>query len=180
MKKIFLLLVLAGLAAYFGRQAYDDYQKEQAKQEQLLRKPTVDKAEMDRFLPVWAEYMEDEIRNVGAGQLSLGMEDGKEKFLPELVRWLKKRGWNAERFFFVEQRLKTIVKTAFWQEHAQSTEQMLRQSEMDESAVQRMIDEQKQRLTVGKVTPAEVEMVKPDLILISDILDGTKTRSKIK
>ena len=62
MKKIFLLLVLAGLAAYFGRQAYDDYQKEQAKQEQLLRKPTVDKAEMDRFLPVWAEYMEDEIR----------------------------------------------------------------------------------------------------------------------
>ncbi len=53
-------------------------------------------------------------------------------------------------------------------------------SGVDGSAVQRMIDEQKQRLGVEKISPAEIDMVTPDLVLISDILDGTKPFSKIK
>ena len=53
-------------------------------------------------------------------------------------------------------------------------------SDVDGSAVQRMIDEQKQRLDVEKISPAEIDMVTPDLVLISDILDGTKPFSKIK
>lgn len=85
--------------------------------------------------------------------------------------------------FYVEQRMKAIVKSAFLQEHVKSTIRMLEQggaSGVDGSAVQRMIDEQKQRLGVEKISPAEIDMVTPDLVLISDILDGTKPFSKIK
>ena len=111
------------------------------------------------------------------------MGSASEKFPVKTVNWLAARGWNADRFFYVEQRMKAIVKSAFLQEHVKSTIRMLEQggaSGVDGSAVQRMIDEQKQRLGVEKISPAEIDMVTPDLVLISDILDGTKPFSKIK
>ena len=170
MKKLAFIFSVLLVAVYFANLMYTDSKEAKIKLEQMLRKTTVDKAEMDRFLPVWAEYLED-------------MGPAAEKFPVKTVNWLAARGWNADRFFYVEQRMKAIVKSAFLQEHVKSTIRMLEQggaSGVDGSAVQRMIDEQKQRLGVEKISPAEIDMVTPDLVLISDILDGTKPFSKIK
>ena len=183
MKKLAFIFSVLLVAVYFANLMYTDSKEAKIKLEQMLRKTTVDKAEMDRFLPVWAEYLEDGVSRIGARQISLTMGPASEKFPVKTVNWLAARGWNADRFFYVEQRMKAIVKSAFLQEHVKSTIRMLEQggaSGVDGSAVQRMIDEQKQRLGVEKISPAEIDMVTPDLVLISDILDGTKPISKIK
>ena len=183
MKKLAFIFSVLLVAVYFANLMHTDSKEAKIKLEQMLRKTTVDKAEMDRFLPVWAEYLEDGVSRIGARQISLTMGPASEKFPVKTVNWLAARGWNADRFFYVEQRMKAIVKSAFLQEHVKSTIRMLEQggaSGVDGSAVQRMIDEQKQRLGVEKISPAEIDMVTPDLVLISDILDGTKPFSKIK
>ena len=179
MKKLAFIFSVLLVAVYFANLMYTDSKEAKIKLEQMLRKTTVDKAEMDRFLPVWAEYLEDGVSRIGARQISLTMGPASEKFPVKTVNWLAARGC----FFYVEQRMKAIVKSAFLQEHVKSTIRMLEQggaSGVDGSAVQRMIDEQKQRLGVEKISPAEIDMVTPDLVLISDILDGTKPFSKIK
>ena len=74
---------------------------------------------------------------IGARQISLTMGPASEKFPVKTVNWLAARGWNADRFFYVEQRMKAIVKSAFLQEHVKSTIRMLEQggaSDVDGSA----------------------------------------------
>ena len=181
-RKVFIFTALL-VVAYFANQFYSDFREAKIKQAYMLSRTTVDKAEMDRFLPVWAEYLESDISRIGAQQVSMTMGSASEKFPVKTIGWLAERGWNADRFFYVEQRMKAIIKSAFLQEHIKSTELMLEQSGtsgIDAVTVQRMIDEQKQRTEVEKISQDEIKMVMPDLVLISDILDGSKPFSKIK
>ena len=79
--------------------------------------------------------------------------------------------------------IKAIVKSAFMQEHIKATVHVLETggvSGVDPTTVQRMIDDQKKRVNVEQITPAELDMVMPDLVLISDILDGTRPYSSLK
>ena len=59
MKKLAFIFSVLLVAVYFANLMYTDSKEAKIKLEQMLRKTTVDKAEMDRFLPVWAEYLED-------------------------------------------------------------------------------------------------------------------------
>ena len=55
MKKLAFIFSVLLVAVYFANLMYTDSKEAKIKLEQMLRKTTVDKAEMDRFLPVWAE-----------------------------------------------------------------------------------------------------------------------------
>ncbi len=183
MKKLVFIFAFLFLGIYFANIIYTDSQEEKARQEKILRKPFIDKEEMNRFLPVWSEYLASDVSQIGARQISLTMGKASEKFPLQTIRWLKDRGWNADRFFYVEQRLKAIVKSAFMQEHIKATVHVLETggvSGVDSVTVQRMIDDQKQRINVEQITPGELDMVMPDLILISDILDGSRPYSSFK
>ena len=57
MKKLAFIFSVLLVAVYFANLMYTDSKEAKIKLEQMLRKTTVDKAEMDRFLPVWAEYL---------------------------------------------------------------------------------------------------------------------------
>lgn len=145
---------------------------------------TISHNEMNNFLNVWSKYLQNDVSKIGARQLSLTTGSASEKFPIQTINWLTKEGWNADRFFYVEQRMKAIVKSAFLQEHIRSTISML-ESQASESGVygqnaQRMIDEQKQRINVEKISKDEINMVTPNLVLISDILDGTKPYQYVK
>ncbi len=183
MKKIVFIFSVLFLGIYFANIVYRNTQEEQAKQEKVLQKPFIDKDEMNRFLPVWSEYLSSDVSQIGARQISLTLGKASEKFPLKTIHWLRKKGWNADRFFYVEQRLKAIVKSAFMQEHIKATVHVLETggvSGVDPTTVQRMIDDQKKRVNVEQITPAELDMVMPDLVLISDILDGTRPYSSLK
>lgn len=140
--------------------------------------------QMNDFLKVWAEYLKDDVSKIGSRQLSLMVGKASEKFPLKTINWLTARGWDADRFFYVEQRMKAIVKSAFLQDHIKSTIKVL-QTQMsgqgvDAVTVERMIDSQKQRINVEKISPEEIEMVTPNLVLISDILDGSKPYQDVK
>ena len=99
MKKLAFIFSVLLVAVYFANLMYTDSKEAKIKLEQMLRKTTVDKAEMDRFLPVWAEYLEDGVSRIGARQISLTIGSASEKFPVKTVNWLAARGWNADRFF---------------------------------------------------------------------------------
>lgn len=52
MKKLAFIFSVLLVAVYFANLMYTDSKEAKIKLEQMLRKTTVDKAEMDRFLPV--------------------------------------------------------------------------------------------------------------------------------
>lgn len=183
MKKIVFVFALLFLGIYFANIIFTKSQEEQNRIEQMLNKPFIDREEMNKFLPIWAEYLASDVSKIGAKQLSLTMGKASEKFPLKTISWLASRGWNADRFFYVEQRLKAIVKSAFMQEHIKATENMLKSggnTDIDSTIMQRMLADQKQRMNIEQITPEEIDMVMPDLVLISDILDGTKTLSALK
>lgn len=158
--------------------------KDKIKNPLTMYTETVSHNEMNNFLRVWSKYLQDDVSKIGARQVSLTMGPASEKFPIQTINWLTKEGWNADRFFYVEQRMKAIVKSAFLQEHIKSTIAML-ESQAGQSGVygqnaQRLIDEQKQRINVEKISSDEINMVTPNLVLISDILDGTKPYQYVK
>lgn len=88
MKKLAFIFSVLLVAVYFANLMYTDSKEAKIKLEQMLRKTTVDKAEMDRFLPVWAEYLEDGVSRIGARQISLTMGPASENFrLRPLIGW---------------------------------------------------------------------------------------------
>lgn len=140
--------------------------------------------EMNDFLRVWSKYLQNDVSKIGAKQISLTMGTASEKFPLQTINWLAAQGWNADRFFFVEQRMKAIVKSAFLQNHIKSTihvlETQMGAQGVDGATVKRMIEEQKQRINVEKISSDEIKMVTPNLVLISDILDGNKPYQYVK
>lgn len=183
MKKIVFIFSILFLVLYFGNIIYRDADERSLRLEQMLRKPFIEPEEMNKFLPVWSEYLASDVSKIGAGQISLTMGKASEKFPLKTIHWLKDRDWDADRFFYVEQRLKAIVKSAFLQEHIRATVHVLQSGgvgKVDQSAVQRMIEDQKQRMNVEQITEAELEMVMPNLATISDILDGTRPFSALR
>lgn len=186
MKKFVFLLLVMLIAIYAIRSPQFGF-GDAGKLKNALRfsTETVSHNEMNNFLLVWSKYLRSDASKIGARQLSLTTGLASEKFPIKTINWLAKEGWNADRFFYVEQRMKAIVKSAFLQEHIKSTINTL-QSQASGSAdsygrnAQQMIDEQRQRLNVEKISQDELNMVTPNLILISDILDGTKLYQYVK
>lgn len=186
MKKLFVIFFGLLVIIYFVRSPYKKADTYSIERPVYGSGELVSIVEMNNFLEVWAEYLQSDISDIGSRQLSLTMGKASEKFPLEMISWLAKRGWNADRFFYVEQRLKAIVKSAFLQEHIRSTIAILeKQADAERNPqvadnIRRLIAAQKQRINVEKISPEELAMVMPNLVLISDILDGTKPYRYVK
>ena len=82
----------------------------------------------------------------------------------------------VNRFFYVEQRLKSIVRSAQTEEHVRETVDMLEKKLRQESGsaaqnIRTMIEYHQKSLNVEKVSKAEIEMVRPNLAKISQVLE---------
>lgn len=133
--------------------------------------------EMKAFLETWSRFLQKDIGKYGVQQVSLTGAKPSEGFSPYLVRWLKKEGWNADRFFYVEQRLKAIVKTALLAENIDSNKKILEQRRREGkdgtvSNIMKIIEAQEKQFNTEKVTPQELDMVKGTLYQINAILEG--------
>ncbi len=163
---VFVLTPLPGL-----RSEKQDYR------EQLRRGDFISRGEMLQFLETWSDFTAKNIFQSPDIQASLSMEKPSESFPPKIARWLRHKGWHADRFFYVEQRLKSIVKSAQLQQQVLENRKLLASTKPNFSnsaynALQNLINEQDAQLNLYHVTQGEIDMVMPQLPLISDILEG--------
>lgn len=148
----------------------------------MITRPRIGEAitypETVSFLQLWSEFMQKDISRYGLLQISLTNTIPSEGFSPQLVRWLKNEGWDADRFFYVEQRLKAAVKTAYLTENLKTNRNILQHmskhgpDKINYENMLEIVESQEQQLNVEKVRPEELILVSQDLYTIKDVLDG--------
>lgn len=180
-RRVILFVVLAALAVFILQpmRSVQLTRHEKAKIEN--KSPEISFAEMQSFLGIWSQYMSRGL-DKKISDVSMGTDNNPAAGLPQSVKnWLIDRGWNPNRFYYVEARLKTIVKTAYIkQQMSDSNENLRRQLEAthNESVrrnLMQLIEEQNKKASLENVTPAELEMVSANLTTINEILEGKAT-----
>ena len=126
---------------------------------------------LNKFLQTWSKFVKTDI---SMQQLSLNDASSKEKYPSQVIRWLRVNGWNAEHFFYIEQRLKEAVTAASLQETIEGNKAILHKMREDAASenLQKIISMQQAQLDSVKITPAEIELVKNNLYQINQVLEG--------
>lgn len=135
--------------------------------------------EMDDFLRLWSIYLRKNFTQSNVNQISMTQGRASEVASPRLKRWLWTQGWNVDRFFYVEDRLRSIVKTAFYRANIRANKQILKQKTVaghyygDAGSLAKIIKNQESTQADNeKITDKEVEMVSANLDKIVNILEG--------
>lgn len=132
---------------------------------------TLSLSSMNDFLTVWSQFIK---KDVSLMQFSLAGTSSDEKYPARLSRWLRSQGWNAEHFFYMEQRLRDCLTAVRLEQTIESNKAILRKMREDAAAenLQKIITMQKAQLAAVRVTPAEIALVKANLSQITQILEG--------
>lgn len=170
-----IFLIICAISFWFYRSTVGVPVEEEKEEVVEISPDIVQFDEMKAFLTVWSEY----IYSGTSRKMSLQLSLSDKKIPSELKKWLKKQGWDdAERFFYVEQRLAAVVKSVYLQKHSQSTikvlEKQLQEEENQQIAdnIRKVIADQKKMAAVENVSQQEIEMVAPNVDKIHEILEG--------
>lgn len=121
MKKKFIktiILILAILGLYDVATCSIMLYPEHRVKDNLKYSRAISAEELDSFLPVWKDFMVEYADSAGISEISLTQKLPSEALSPQMKRWLKKKDWDVNRFFFVEQRLHDIVNYVYIKRHA--------------------------------------------------------------
>lgn len=138
-------------------------------------KPITDE-DIKSFLPVWQEFSKKRAADEDLAAVSFSNKLPSEVLPFTAVLWLKHRGWEANRFFFVEQRLYDLAKMVYLKRYAGDVVYILTKSletEKDEEMrenMQKIIDEQSAVLKMGEQNKEELQAVENNLQSIVDIM----------
>lgn len=182
MKRHFKKIILLLLLCWAGVKFYNRYQAENAIDwNSIPDRKTVEitQEELMAFLPVWSDYVQQNI-----GDLHL-----EENLSPQAEKWLLRNKWRPARFFYVEQRLRVILKTLEQHQNNQrminGLEQQLaalrsRQVESGQydpqavslaNSLEKMISEQQARLNIEQITPQELALIAPLQPVVREALE---------
>lgn len=135
----------------------------------------LDVDELNSFLSVWADFMGKDVAGYKSQQLSLSSRGASDGFPPQLVRWLKRQGWSAERFFYNEQKIRELANIAELQKSIESNQKLLKKLGKDGAAganLKDIISRQEEQLKLTRANPQELELIKTNLYQVNLILDG--------
>ena len=141
-----------------------------SEQDELL-----DMAELNSFLRVWSEMLSKDVGRYASQQLSLSRGTTEDGFPPQLVRWLKRQGWHAGRFFDDEQKIRALVRYAALEQNLNANRKLLQELGKDAGAasgLREIISRQERQLSVLKVNPQELELIRANLYQVGEILAG--------
>lgn len=192
----FRKLVLLALALWIGLHIYTLYREKNAIDlAQIPNRTTaeINSEELKEFLPVWSDYVQHNISDMGRQAVSLSSGRPEDNLSPQATEWLLRRKWRPQRFFYVEQRLRVILKTLAYRRQSENmidslnrqlAELQKKQSETNifnpqiaslSNSIENLIREQKARINVEKITPEELELVKPLQVVLREVLDGQQS-----
>ena len=78
----------------------------------------ISEKELDEFLPVWSKFIKKYADNAGVSEVSLTQKLPSEALPLKIKIWLKANGWDVNRFFYVEQRLRDDVNYIYIKRHS--------------------------------------------------------------
>lgn len=134
--------------------------------------------ELRAFLKTWHQYLIDGIDKVGYSQISQTTNASAKEANPQVARWLSRKGWNPDRFYYVETRIRAIISTIKKDEFIlKNNEMILAQAKNSNDAdvsgsLIKYANEQYKKLNIEKITPAERAMVTAQFDEIIDLLKG--------
>ena len=191
-KKIsFTKIIVVLLLLWGGIKLYNYYQAKNAINYAAIPNPTskeISKPELMAFLPVWSDYMQQNISELGKRPVSLASGAPEDNLSDEAKEWLLRRLWYPKRFFYVEQRLRSILKTIDQQEQSNALiadlsrqyEELSAQQAQNPtpdpsleslmSGIQNMIHLQQQKQNVEKISDAEIKLITPMKSVVKDAL----------
>lgn len=129
-------------------------------------KELLDVDEINAFLVVWSEFAQKDISRSMA-QISLSSSG---EIPTRVIRWLYARGWDAQRFFVVEQRLRELVAIATLQNSLEDNRKLM--SKMSGGNLKDIVASQENQLKAQKYNPQELALVRGNLYQISQVLEG--------
>lgn len=139
---------------------------------------SISQNELRAFLKTWHRYRQEGIDKIGFTDLSLVTDSSPAEANPYVARWLERKGWNADRFFYVEGRVRVILTTIKKDELIERNRQlMLQQAQAGGNselvaALKKNAEAQSQKFNVEKITLAERAMIKPQMEEIINLLIG--------
>lgn len=183
--KFAVIIIAAVLAAVFVLVPFYNPQKEMLKRsmlpELLSKENVITFDEMNRFLETWSTFITKKYHLDGKKKIDYHGKKPKKVFPHTTLQWIENQGWDAERFFEVENRLRAITVYATRKKGTdliiRSLENQLAQTNDPEMTrnIMAMIDEQSamtKEMKNTKFSDSEVRMVMPNLEIVKDILDG--------
>ena len=117
--------------------------------------------EVEKFLKDWAEYVENGYNKKVSDKVSL-VDGPLEDQLPEALKlWFNKKCWTIQRFYYIEDRLKTALQTLYLRRHSESILAILkdRMNEENESEYKNIIEMQKQIVNVENISNEELKFI---------------------
>lgn len=139
---------------------------------------TISQNELRAFLKTWHRYRQEGMDKLGFTELSLVTNSSPAQANPDLARWLERKGWDADRFFYIEERIRAIISTIKRDEQiAKNQKLMLQQAKAGGSselstALLKNAEAQNQKINIEKITSAERAMIKPQMQDIISLLKG--------
>lgn len=165
-----LLLVIIGISAY-------NMSQPQYVQGQVSNTENISSEELRTFLKTWVEYREEYDVCPSLPAISYDTTDGASQIDSDLSAWLKRRGWNINRFVYIDSRLRIIMNTILKDDEILRTRQLMQDGAVntDSKAIaeilQQSAEQQKRSLNIEKITKAERHMVEPQLEVLKEILN---------
>ena len=182
-KKFINVIVFIGLAYFVTRPMYypgvgDNPRPRQLSVQIQAKNNIIGFKEMEDFLFLWSELIEQSFATPNLPALLDVNTANEQKLSSRVQKWIKNQGWSVERFFYVGQRLNSIVKACRLKILAAQTSESLKlqlEQTKDEElrvTIQRLMNEQSQMYRTLNVSDGEIEMVMPHLKTVSEILSG--------
>lgn len=134
--------------------------------------------EIDKFLELWPLYLQQGLQREISDKISLMSGNIAEQIPWKVNFWLNKHCWTAERFYYVEQRLRSIIRTSRLKQHTDAVKAVLSEqlkTETDEAkaaSYQNMLDLQDKIYNIENVDEAELIMLHGREEKIEKILNG--------
>ncbi len=191
-KKISLTkIIIVLLLLWVGGEWYNYYKAKNAINYALIPNPTskeISEQELMAFLPVWSDYMQQNISELGKRPVSLASGAPEDNLSDEAKEWLLRRLWYPKRFFYVEQRLRAILKTIDYQEQndllisdlSRQYEELSAQQAQNPtpdpsleslmSGIENMIHLQQQKQNVEQISEEELKLITPMKSAVKDAL----------
>jgi len=184
-------IIILALALWLGVRWYENYRARTAINLEAIPNRTsaeISKEELYEFLPVWSDFIQQNVSGQNAEDVMLADGRPEDNLSPEARDWLLRRNWRPHRFYYVEQRLRAILKTL---DSRRENEQMIARLEQRlaalkaaqaqngkpdprieslSSSLEKMIREQQARLNIEQITPQELELLIPLQSVIRETL----------
>ena len=180
-----VIIIIAVLAVVFIFVPFYNPKKEMLKrsrlQELLSKENVITFDEMNRFLETWSKFITKKYHLDGKEKIDWYDKKPQKVFPHNTLKWVESQGWDVNRFFEVESRLRAITIYASRKKGGdliiRSLESQLAQTTDPEVTrnIMAMIDEQSEmynNVKNTKFSDSEVRMVMPNLEIVKDILDG--------